>query len=567
MSKSIEFKENLVTPIYRPSILEGLQQKHLSFKVLDTDSQINRQNNPHDWLQQDILQITHFQYNFFQNHTLNDDTKPQIQIFARFLLKYFRCNYQLIWLQQDQSAYLYFPQTFEKVDLLPFNIRDAFKHQRYINPLHFHIPYFEIIAFDYNFIVERSETSDNRPYTTTSTTEIHTTPHNTNIQVQDSNELLSDTSESQVQYPQQSPQRTQPITQQQPNAQFENLSLQFNENHNNDNDQDELQLPKPTLNTQNTDLTIDSKILMVPMRPIENQDISHIIEQDPKHLIQGSSKTKPYLLLLTQYHNQQSDTYTSSLTSQQPSSSHNNFFGLISIKQSPSTPERTSVTTHPYTQAQKASDPSIPTTFNIKMIHTNPPPNIVTSRTLSRPPLQTIPNNPLQYNLSSTNTHNTQHSIHSLEQLAQISPSNNAVQHHKVSKLSSSSNRTNPYFTPTSYNTSLCSTIHYCFKSYIYQLFHFYLMVLIMNTHLKNIYNTSKLVLHFLKDYNLQPLMNINFGTVDEWLLYNALSLVQLSAGTFAQMTLTKKTGLLLYKLLRNNFCLKRMLTMHELKP
>ena len=44
------------------------------------------------------------------------------------------------------------------------------------------------------------------------------------------------------------------------------------------------------------------------------------------------------------------------------------------------------------------------------MIHTNPPPNIVNSRTLSIPPLQTIPTNPLQYNLSSTITHKTQHS-------------------------------------------------------------------------------------------------------------------------------------------------------------
>ena len=59
-----------------------------------------------------------------------------------------------------------------------------------------HRPYFEIIAFDNNFTVERSETSDNRPYTSTSTTEIHTTPHNTNIEIQDSNELLFDTSES-----------------------------------------------------------------------------------------------------------------------------------------------------------------------------------------------------------------------------------------------------------------------------------------------------------------------------------------------------------------------------------
>ena len=38
---------------------------------------------------------------------------------------------------------------------------DDFKHQRYIDPLQFHIPYFEIIAFDNNFIVKRSETSNN----------------------------------------------------------------------------------------------------------------------------------------------------------------------------------------------------------------------------------------------------------------------------------------------------------------------------------------------------------------------------------------------------------------------
>ena len=84
------------------------------------------------------------------------------------------------------------------------------------------------------------------------------------------------------------------------------------------------------------------------------------------------------------------------------------------------------------------------------MIHTNPSPNTVTSRTLSIPPLQTIPNNPLQYNLSSTNTQNTQHSIRSLEQNAQINPSNTSVQHCNVPMPSSSSIRTNPFFTPTS---------------------------------------------------------------------------------------------------------------------
>ena len=96
----------------------------------------------------------------------------------------------------------------------------------------------------------------------------------------------------------------------------------------------------------------------------------------------------------------ETDTYTSSSTSQQSSTFNNNFNGLIYNTrprftiQSPSTPENTSVTTHPYTQAQNTYDANTPTTFNINMIHTNPPPNIVNSRTLSRPTLQKIPTNP-----------------------------------------------------------------------------------------------------------------------------------------------------------------------------
>ena len=85
------------------------------------------------------------------------------------------------------------------------------------------------------------------------------------------------------------------------------------------------------------------------------------------------------------------------------------------------------------------------------MMHTNPPPDIVNSRTLSRPPLQTIPTNPLQYNLSSTNTHNTQHSILSLEHKTQTVTSNTSKQHQNVPVPSTSSIRTNPYFTPMSH--------------------------------------------------------------------------------------------------------------------
>ena len=66
------------------------------------------------------------------------------------------------------------------------------------------------------------------------------------------------------------------------------------------------------------------------------------------------------------------------------------------------------------------------------MIHTNPPPFIVNSRTLSRPPLQTIPTNPLTYNLSSTNTHKTQHSIYSSEHNTQTATLRNSIQHQNI---------------------------------------------------------------------------------------------------------------------------------------
>ena len=414
------------------------------YEVADIDSKVTSRNNPHYGLQQDIVQITHFRYYFFQKLTLNVDTMPQIQVFAIFLLKFFRFNYQLIWVHQD-SAYTNFPQTFGKIDLLPLIIRDDFKHPRYINPLELHITYFESIAFDNDFIVELSETSDNQPYTTISTTEIHTTPHNTNIQIQDSNVLLSETSESQVQYSQQSPQRTQPITQHPPNVLLENLSLQPDENHNNDKNRDELQNPNPTLDTQSTDLTFHSNASLLPVRHVEEQNVQHNTEQDPQYLIQGSStlsifnttKPQPLIQPITSRNYDsppppEYDTYTSSSTSQQPSFSINNTNCLMNNTrprytfQSHSTPESTYVTTHPYTQAQNTFAPIIPTTFNIKMIHTNPTHDIVNSRTLSRPPLQTIPTKVLHYYLSRTNTHNTKHSILSLEHNTQTVTSNNS---------------------------------------------------------------------------------------------------------------------------------------------
>ena len=176
---------------------------------------------------------------------------------------------------------------------------------------------------------------------------------------------------------------------------------------------------------------------MAPIRPIENKDISHIIEQDQQCLIQGSSR--PYLIPLTLFHNHQNREIMI----------HHHYLNLIHIFLPPYLNSQVRLITillvsskiHVHDLhsnlllllkqhllqhihiAQKTSDSNISTTFNINMIHTNPSPNIVTSRKFSRPLLQTFPNNRFYYNLSSVNTHITQHSLYSLEQNAQINPS------------------------------------------------------------------------------------------------------------------------------------------------
>ena len=102
-------------------------------------------------------------------------------------MKFFRFNYQLIWEQQDQSAYIIFPQVLSESDLLPFMINNTNKHVHYRNPLSFNTTYFELITYDTNFIIEHSETSDNRPYTNPNfTSEPSPDEHNPHILQQNS---------------------------------------------------------------------------------------------------------------------------------------------------------------------------------------------------------------------------------------------------------------------------------------------------------------------------------------------------------------------------------------------
>ena len=162
MQKLIEFNENADTPLYRPSHLQELKQLSEYFEVPDLDTKVQRHDNPHYWLQRDILQIKQFQYRFFNNIILTDDTIPQVKIFTHFLLNFLRFNYQLLWEQKDQQAYVNFPKILTHIELLPYIIKSENKHLHYRDLTSLNVTHFEQINLDHNFVLEHSETSDNR---------------------------------------------------------------------------------------------------------------------------------------------------------------------------------------------------------------------------------------------------------------------------------------------------------------------------------------------------------------------------------------------------------------------
>ena len=57
-----------------------------------------------------------------------------------------------------------------EIELLPYVINEANKYLHYRDPTSFNISYLELINPDSQFLVENSEVSDNRPYTSTKIT-------------------------------------------------------------------------------------------------------------------------------------------------------------------------------------------------------------------------------------------------------------------------------------------------------------------------------------------------------------------------------------------------------------
>ena len=169
MQKLIEFNENQGTPLYRPSHQQELIHISEYFEVPDLDTKVQRHDNPHYWLQRDVLQIKHFQYRFFNNIILTNDNIPQVKIFTQFLLKFHRFNYQLLWEQKDQQAYINFPQILTHIELLIYIIKNENKPSHYRDLTSFNVTLFEQINLDHNFVLEQFETSDNIPFITSDT--------------------------------------------------------------------------------------------------------------------------------------------------------------------------------------------------------------------------------------------------------------------------------------------------------------------------------------------------------------------------------------------------------------
>ena len=151
-------------PKFSPNALDDLQRYINNFDVEIIERLVNPEDNPHHWLQTDILRIQNFLYHYFKDLTLNDQTIPQIKVISLFLRKYFRFNYQLLWSQQDQSALKAFPNHFTVDELLPFIISEQNEHPYFHKPQQITKQTLDYIRFDPLLITEYDLFADNRPY-------------------------------------------------------------------------------------------------------------------------------------------------------------------------------------------------------------------------------------------------------------------------------------------------------------------------------------------------------------------------------------------------------------------
>ena len=187
-------------PKYSPNALDDLQRYIDNFDVETIERLVTPEDNPHHWLQADILRIQNFIYHYFKDLTLNDQTIPQIKVISLFLRKYFRFNYQLLWSQQDQSAFTEFPDQFTSEECLPFIISEQNEHPYFHKPQLITKQTLDYIRFDPLLITENDLFPDNRPYHYQQNSQDQQNLHfNTNNSTEDDNTDQENTTQQQNQ--------------------------------------------------------------------------------------------------------------------------------------------------------------------------------------------------------------------------------------------------------------------------------------------------------------------------------------------------------------------------------
>ena len=164
LNKVKGFNLALENPKYSPNALEELEQYIDNFEVEDIERLIVTQNNPHNWLQTDIIKIQNFRYHYLKDIKLNEQTKSQNKMISIFLRKYFRFNYQLLWSEQDQPAFATFHNHFTADEYLPFIINEQIEHPYFFKLDTITKQAIDYISFYPRLITENNLRDDNRRY-------------------------------------------------------------------------------------------------------------------------------------------------------------------------------------------------------------------------------------------------------------------------------------------------------------------------------------------------------------------------------------------------------------------
>ena len=159
-----EFNLALGNPKYSPNALQELEHYIHNFEVEGIERIVTTQDNPHHWLQTDIIRIQSFLYHYFKDITLNEQSKPQIKLTSLFLRKFFRFNYQLLWSEQDQPASTVFTTHVTADECLPFIIKKKNEHPSFFKPDKITKQTIDFISFDPRSFTENNLLDDNRPY-------------------------------------------------------------------------------------------------------------------------------------------------------------------------------------------------------------------------------------------------------------------------------------------------------------------------------------------------------------------------------------------------------------------